>query len=527
MRALIILCLATTLVGGCASTIPSVKDRAEWTQAISSGNQSLVIGRMQLVVNGEEKKLGKGWFSPSLMPILLRTDDGWVTNGDLNESGEIIWTVNPGTYVINKITIVDPWSGGHEIATNVTFRVPNKGQVYYIGSLKLNLASSRDLIGNIHGNWDIVIEDQGAVAYAAVANELDIVESNIQKQLMVYTGSALPLREAVGDKLRIASEASSQWALNMLQRAAQNGDAVAQFELGLLYFNGHSVPQDRADAVIWWRKAAQHGNVRAYIDLVVLFENDQRMLQVDAAGVVRLREDAVHGDANAQYSLGLLYTNGQEVPQDYAEADMWFRKAAKQGYAKAKHKLGVLYYTRRQSDHLKWLRTAPSMVVSFALNIPGLIDFNQLNTPEENAEAARWFLDAADQGNVPAQSNLGILYERGQGVPQDYAEAAKRYRFAAEQKFDFAQSNLGRLYENGLGVQKNQVIAYALYNLARANGADVQRLAENMTALEIKEAQRLTQEMQKPQNISRAIDQYLGKASVIGADNATSVVRHK
>ena len=374
MRALIILCLATTLVGGCASTIPSVKDRAEWTQAISSGNQSLVIGRMQLVVNGEEKKLGKGWFyGPPLMPILLRTDDGWVTNGELNESGEIIWTVNPGTYVINKI-IIDQY----HMETNVTFRVPNKGQVYYIGSLKLNHALIRDLLGYpVQNYWDIVIEDQGVVAYAAVAKELDIVESKIQKQLMVYTGSAPPpLREAVGDKLIIASEASSQWALNMLQRAAQNGDAVAQFELGLLYFNGHSVSQDRADAVIWWRKAAQHGNVRAYIDLVALFENDQRMLQVDAAGVVRLREDAVHGDANAQYSLGLLYTNGQEVPQDYAEADMWFRKAAKQGYAKAKHKLGVLYYTRRQSDPLKWLRIAPSMVVSFALNIPGLIDFN-------------------------------------------------------------------------------------------------------------------------------------------------------
>jgi TPR repeat protein len=46
----------------------------------------------------------------------------------------------------------------------------------------------------------------------------------------------------------------------------------------------------------------------------------------------------------------------------------------------------------------------------------------------------------ADQGNAIAQSNLGLMYETGQGVPQDYTEAARLYRLAADQGFAGAQS---------------------------------------------------------------------------------------
>jgi TPR repeat protein len=39
----------------------------------------------------------------------------------------------------------------------------------------------------------------------------------------------------------------------------------------------------------------------------------------------------------------------------------------------------------------------------------------------------------ADQGDADAQFNLGVMYDRGDGIPQDYAEAAKWHRLAAEQ----------------------------------------------------------------------------------------------
>ena len=43
--------------------------------------------------------------------------------------------------------------------------------------------------------------------------------------------------------------------------------------------------------------------------------------------------------------------------------------------------------------------------------------------PQNYAEAVKWYRLAADQGDASAQFNLGVMYDKGQGVPQDYAEA--------------------------------------------------------------------------------------------------------
>ncbi|MSP33056.1 MAG: sel1 repeat family protein, partial [Pseudolabrys sp.] len=62
--------------------------------------------------------------------------------------------------------------------------------------------------------------------------------------------------------------------------------------------------------------------------------------------------------------------------------------------------------------------------------------------PQDYAQAVKWYRLAADQGNAKAQSNLGLMYDNGQGVPQNYAEAMRWYRLAADQGLAEAQSNL-------------------------------------------------------------------------------------
>lgn len=474
LRILIVPCLIVA-IGGCVSTMSVDKELAGWKEAHSSGTQSLVIGRIQWIENGEVKKLGDGVFSLGLTPILLRQEDGSEITGKVDENGEMVLPLKSGKYVINKISIFDPWSGPYDRLTSVTFSVPANGQVYYIGSLKLNFASRRDLIGKLHGYTDVEIEDQGQAGYANIAKTVNIAANTVQTQLMKDEDPAIgsrSLTEMDGEKLRVASEASDRWALDMLQRAAEKGDGNAEFELGLLNANGRAMPQNYLNAAQLWRKAEHQGNMRAYIDLVMLFENDQSMLQLDAAALLRLRKATDQGRADFQYGLGLLYINGQEVPQNYAEAEKWFRKAAEQGYAKAQHKLGLLYYSGRQSDPSKWMRLAPSLGISFAVGNPLLINFNALNTPQNYNEAARWFRKAADQGNAPAQNNMGLLYERGQGVQQDYAEAARWYQKAADQEFYFAQYNLGMLYESGHGVAQNYAEAARWFRRAASHGFD-------------------------------------------------------
>ena len=72
--------------------------------------------------------------------------------------------------------------------------------------------------------------------------------------------------------------------------------------------------------------------------------------------------------------------------------------------------------------------------------------------PQNYAEAATRYRQAADQGNAFAQVSLGLMYYYGEGVPQDYAKAAAWSRRAADQGNAFAQGFLGLMYYYGEGV---------------------------------------------------------------------------
>ena len=84
-------------------------------------------------------------------------------------------------------------------------------------------------------------------------------------------------------------------AVRWFRKAADEGDAVAEFLLGNQYAFGKGVPQDYSEAMIWFRKAAEQGHSRAMHD------------------------------------LGVIYAKGLGVPTDYVRAYMWFGLSAARG----------------------------------------------------------------------------------------------------------------------------------------------------------------------------------------------------
>jgi hypothetical protein len=80
--------------------------------------------------------------------------------------------------------------------------------------------------------------------------------------------------------------------------------------------------------------------------------------------------------------------------------------------------------------------------------------------------ALRVWLQAAEGGDVEAQTNVGEIYERGMGVAPDYAAAAQWYQKAADKNYGRALFNLGTMYEQGLGVEKDGLKALNLYRQA-------------------------------------------------------------
>ena len=68
---------------------------------------------------------------------------------------------------------------------------------------------------------------------------------------------------------------------------------------------------------------------------------------------------------------------------------------------------------------------------------------------QDNTESIRWYVRAAEQGDAEAQYNLGRMYKYGDGAPQDLLEAILWFRQAAERGHAGAQYELGLVYANG------------------------------------------------------------------------------
>jgi len=88
-------------------------------------------------------------------------------------------------------------------------------------------------------------------------------------------------------------------AVKWLRKAADQGYAEAQSELGSMYFNGQGVPKNGEEAGMWFLKAAEQGH------------------------------------AVAQYNLGFMFGTGQGVPKNNVASHAWIKIAATNGNATA------------------------------------------------------------------------------------------------------------------------------------------------------------------------------------------------
>ena len=83
--------------------------------------------------------------------------------------------------------------------------------------------------------------------------------------------------------------------------------------------------------------------------------------------------------------------------------------------------------------------------------------------------AEQIFMPLAEQWDPRAQTYIGVMYLRGQGVPQNFLVAAYWLHLAAGAGFPEAQYFLGLMYDKGQGVPQDFVMAHAWLNLAVAH----------------------------------------------------------
>ena len=77
----------------------------------------------------------------------------------------------------------------------------------------------------------------------------------------------------------------------------------------------------------------------------------------------------------------------------------------------------------------------------------------------------------SDEGDAVAACNIGVVYQRGEGVGRDPGVAMRWYRVAAERDDAEAQYRLGLMYLRGDGVVANAEEAHRWFTLRRAHHA--------------------------------------------------------
>ena len=181
-------------------------------------------------------------------------------------------------------------------------------------------------------------------------------------------------------------------ALANFKELAAQGNAEAQYDLGLMYDDARGVSQDYKLAVYWYAKAAEQGVSLAQSNLGFMYTKGQGVVQDFKQATYWFAKAAEQGVALAQYNLGVMYDNSRGVAQDYKQAVYWYAKAAAQGNADAQSNLGAMYVGGQ-----------------------GVV--------QDYVQAHMWFNLAASKGNDSGRKNRDIIEQRM--TPQQIAEAQR------------------------------------------------------------------------------------------------------
>ncbi len=128
-----------------------------------------------------------------------------------------------------------------------------------------------------------------------------------------------------------------------LEQRAGNGDAVAQYRLGVLYALGEGVTQDYQRAAALFKAAATAGVTEAEYNIAVMYSEGLGVDRDPSQAMEWYRKSAAQGSGNAAFNLGVAYSNGVGVEQSMEQAAQWFRRAAEAGVVNAQFNLGLLY----------------------------------------------------------------------------------------------------------------------------------------------------------------------------------------
>ena len=178
-------------------------------------------------------------------------------------------------------------------------------------------------------------EEKGLVRSIDIVHRLDFSKPSISRAMSLLRENGYVVMDQDGflvltDLGRGVAEDKEQ-AAALYRRAAEQGYAYAQCNLGFCCLHGIGVEKDETEAVAWLERAAEQGHPRALYLLGDCRWNGRGTAQNDEGAAECFRRAAERDFPPAVTALGRCCALGRGVPLDREKAAECYRRAASLG----------------------------------------------------------------------------------------------------------------------------------------------------------------------------------------------------
>jgi TPR repeat protein len=129
----------------------------------------------------------------------------------------------------------------------------------------------------------------------------------------------------------------------MYSAAANGGNILASYNLGVAYRDGLGTQPDVDKALHWFEKAALAGDDTAAFNIAVIYDEGQMLAEEDQTAIAWYDLAVARGNVDAMVNLGIMLETGEGIEADAAQAAEMYARAAQQGDVFAANKLLELH----------------------------------------------------------------------------------------------------------------------------------------------------------------------------------------
>ena len=275
-------------------------------------------------------------------------------------------------------------------------------------------------------------------------------------------------------------EQSFEKALTWFKRGVANGDALCQYQLGLMHLHGLGLRKDAVVAADYFKEASNQDFASAQVNLGQLFLD-----QGDISTATRFFDLAArHGHIEAYYHLAEISNNGVGRDRSCGMATAYYKMVAEKvesihssfdeanrAYDDGDKETALPIYIMAAEQgyesaqaNVAYLLDEYKSITSFQFALPWK---NRRSTLLRNAFLALvYWTRSAKQSNIDSMVKMGDYYLGGYGIEADMEKAATCYQTAADRQSAQALWNLGWIHENGIGVEQDYHLAKRFYDQA-------------------------------------------------------------